>query len=127
MSRRATITAAGAPAAVGPYSHAVRSGELIFCSGQLPIDPASGQIAGAGAGAQTQRCLENLQAVAEAAGSELARALRLTVYTTALEQFAQINEAYAKFFAAEPPARVTVGVAALPLGALVEIDAILPA
>lgn len=124
MSERETIAAGGAPAAVGPYSHATRLGNLLFCSGQLPLDPATGRPVEGGLAAQTSRCLENLQAVCRAAGTDLARALRLTLYTTALSRFAELNEAYAAFFAAEPPARVTVGVAALPLGAAVEIEAI---
>lgn len=127
MTPRETLSAADAPAAVGPYSHAVRAQGLIFCSGQLPIDPESGEITGGDAAAQARRCLLNLQAVCRAAGSDLARALRLTVYTTALEQFDAINDAYAEFFPAEPPARVALGVAALPRGALVEIDAIVSA
>lgn len=122
---RQTIDAPGAPAAVGPYSHAVRSGELLFCSGQIPLDPDSGELVGASAPEQARRCLENLQAVCAAAGTSLARALRLTVYMTDLAQFAPVNEVYADFFAGgEPPARVAIGVAALPRGAQVEIDAV---
>lgn len=121
---REIITAAGAPRAIGPYSHALRAGELLFCSGQIPLDPASGELAGEGPAAQAERCLENLQAVCEAAGTALARALRVTVYMTDLSAFAEVNAAYERFFAAEPPARVAVGVAALPRGAQVEIDAI---
>jgi 2-iminobutanoate/2-iminopropanoate deaminase len=122
---RIAIDAPGAPQAVGPYSHAVRSGELLFCSGQIPLDPASGELVGAGAPEQAQRCLENLQAVCAAAGTTLDRALRLTVYMTDLGEFAAVNEVYGGFFAGrEPPARVAIGVAALPKGAQVEIDAI---
>jgi 2-iminobutanoate/2-iminopropanoate deaminase len=103
----------------------VRSGELLFCSGQIPLDPASGELVGAGAPEQAQRCLENLQAVCAAAGTTLDRALRLTVYMTDLGEFAAVNEVYGGFFAGrEPPARVAIGVAALPKGAQVEIDAI---
>jgi 2-iminobutanoate/2-iminopropanoate deaminase len=125
---RSTVTTASAPAAVGPYSQAViggaGAGALLFCSGQIPLDPASGRLVGDDIGEQTRRCLQSLQAVCEAAGADLADALRLTVYTTDLDSFAQINEVYAAFFDAEPPARATVGVAALPMGAKVEIDAI---
>jgi 2-iminobutanoate/2-iminopropanoate deaminase len=125
MSARQIVDAPGAPSAVGPYSHAVRAGELLFCSGQIPLDPQTGEIAGATAAEQAGRCLENLQAVCRAAGASLREAVRLTVYTTDLGQFEAVNEVYASFFkGAEPPARVTVGVAALPKGALVEIDAI---
>jgi len=124
-NERATIDAAGAPAAVGPYSHAVRTGELLFCSGQIPLDPESGELVGVGAAEQARRCLENLEAVCAAAGTSLRRALRLTVYMTDLGEFAAVNEVYGAFFAGgEPPARVAIGVAALPKGAQVEIDAI---
>jgi 2-iminobutanoate/2-iminopropanoate deaminase len=120
---REIVTAPEAPPAIGPYSHAVRAAGLLFCSGQIPLDPSSGELVGETAGEQARRCLENLQAVCRAAGTELARALRMTVYMTDLAAFAEVNEVYASFFASEPPARVTVGVAALPKGAYVEIDA----
>jgi len=102
----------------------VQAGGLLFCSGQIPIDPETGRLAGESAAEQARRCLENLQVVCVAAGTTLDRALRLTVYTTDLSQFATVNEVYGSFFEADPPARVTVEVAGLPLGALVEIDAI---
>ena len=121
---RRTVDAQEAPEAVGPYSHAVESGGLLFCSGQLPLDSGSGELTGDSPADQTRRCLENLQAVCDAAGTSLERAVRLTIYTTELGEFASINDAYAEFFDAEPPARAAVGVAALPKGALVEIDAI---
>lgn len=122
--QRQVIVAADAPAAIGPYSHAVRAGELLFCSGQIPLDPHLGELVGETAGEQARRCLQNLQAVCEAAGTTLAQAVRLTIYMTDLGAFAEVNEVYGSFFAADPPARVTVGVAQLPKGALVEIDAI---
>jgi 2-iminobutanoate/2-iminopropanoate deaminase len=121
---RETIDASAAPPAIGPYSHAVRASELLFCSGQIPLDPRSGEIVGASAGEQARRCLENLRAVCEAAGTTLARAVRVTIYMTDLTAFAEVNEVYGSFFAEDPPARVTVGVARLPRGAYVEIDAI---
>jgi 2-iminobutanoate/2-iminopropanoate deaminase len=121
---REVVTALGAPAAVGPYSHAVRSHGLLFCSGQLPLDPDSGELVGDSPGEQARRCLENLSVVCAAAGTELAEAVRVTVYLTDLEAFAELNDAYETFFAGDPPARVTVGVAALPRGAQVEIDAV---
>jgi len=124
---RETITAPGAPAAIGPYSHAVRvdaAAGLLFCSGQIPLDPAGGELVGATAAEQARRCLENLRAVCEAAGTTLARAVRVTVYMTDLGRFGEVNEVYAAFFDEDPPARVTVGVAALPRGAAVEIDAV---
>ncbi len=131
-SPRQTVTAAGAPAAVGPYSHAVlvdlrSAGELLFCSGQIPLDPVTGDLVGDSAGEQARRCLENLQAVCEAAGTSLQQAVRLTVYMTDLAAFSEVNEVYGAFFTAEAPARVTVGVAQLPRGAMVEIDAIVVA
>ncbi len=123
-SARQTIEAQDAPSAVGPYSHAVAAGGLLFCSGQIPLDPASGELVGETPAEQARRCLENLRAVCAAAGTTLERAVRLTIYTTRLEDFAEINDAYATFFADAPPARAAVGVAALPKGALVEIDAV---
>lgn len=121
---RESVSAPGAPAAIGPYCHAVRAGELLFCSGQIPLDPVSGEVVGATAAEQARRCLENLQAVCVAAGTTLAQAVRVTVYMTDLERFGEVNEVYGELFPADPPARVTVGVAALPRGALVEIDAV---
>lgn len=121
---RETVDAPGAPAAIGPYSHAVKAGGLLFCSGQVPLDPKSGELVGDSPADQARQCLVNLQAVCDAAGTALARAVRLTVYTTKLEDFAAINDVYAGFFTSEPPARAAVGVGALPKGALVEIDAI---
>jgi 2-iminobutanoate/2-iminopropanoate deaminase len=123
-SERRTVDAPDAPAAIGPYNHAVAAGGLLFCSGQVPLDPESGEIAGATPAQQATRCLRNLQAVCESGGTSLDRAVRLTIYTTRLEEFAEINEAYAAFFESDPPARAAVGVAALPKGALVEIDAV---
>ncbi|HEV3046791.1 MAG TPA: Rid family detoxifying hydrolase [Solirubrobacteraceae bacterium] len=120
---REIVTAAGAPPAIGPYSHAVKAAGLLFCSGQIPLDPDSGELVGASAAEQARRCLESLQAVCAAAGTALERAVRITIYMTDLAEFASVNEVYASFFAAEPPARVTVGVAQLPRGAYVEIDA----
>ena len=121
---RKTVNADQAPAAVGPYSHAVAVNGLLFCSGQIPLDPASGEIVGDTPAEQARRCLENLQLVCEAAGTRLDRAVRCTVYMIDLAAFAAVNEVYAEFFPSEPPARAAVGVSALPKGAQVEIDAI---
>jgi 2-iminobutanoate/2-iminopropanoate deaminase len=121
---RDPVTALGAPAAVGPYSHAVRSGGLLFCSGQMPLDPGTGKLVEGSIGDQTRRCLENLQVVCAAAGASLGDAVRLGVYVTDMGTFPEVNEAYATFFGDGPPARSTIGVASLPLGAAVEIDAI---
>lgn len=124
MHHREAITALGAPAAIGPYTHAVRAGGLLFCSGQIPLDPTTGELVEGGPGEQARRCLENLQAVCAAAGASLADAVRVTVYLTDMGAFAEVNEVYGTFFAADPPARVAVGVAALPKGAQVELDAV---
>jgi 2-iminobutanoate/2-iminopropanoate deaminase len=99
----------------------------LFCSGQIPLDPVTGELVGATAGEQARRCLENLQAVCRAAGSSLQRAVRVTIYMTDLGAFAEVNDVYGSFFKAEPPARVTIGVAALPKGAQVEIEAVVTA
>ena len=122
---REPVTAIGAPAAIGPYSHAVRAGALLFCSGQLPLDPETGKLVGKTPAEQATRCLENLQAVCAAAGAGLADAVRCTVYMTDLSAFAEVNDAYGAFFASDPPARVALGVVALPKGAQVEIDAVI--
>jgi 2-iminobutanoate/2-iminopropanoate deaminase len=121
---REIVHADAAPAALGPYSHAVRSGGLLFCSGQIPLDPATGELVGGSVAAQARRCLDNLAAVCEAAGTTLARAARITIYMTDLGGFGEVNEVCAEVFVSDPPARATVGVAALPRGAAVEIDAI---
>lgn len=121
---RETVNAAGAPAAVGPYSHAVKSNGLLFCSGQIPLDPDSGELVGQTAGDQARRCLENLAAVCSSADAQLSDAVRCTVWLTEMGDFVEVNEVYESFFSAEPPARVAIAVAALPKGARVEIDAI---
>jgi 2-iminobutanoate/2-iminopropanoate deaminase len=121
---RETIEAPRAPAAVGPYSHAVRSGSLLFCSGQIPLDPETGELVGDTPAEQARRCLQNLAAVCEAAGATLGQAVRITIYMTDIGAFGGVNEVYASFFEADPPARAAVGVAALPKGAFVEMDAI---
>jgi 2-iminobutanoate/2-iminopropanoate deaminase len=123
-AHRRPVTALGAPGAVGPYSHGVISGGLLHCSGQLPLDPETNELVTGTIGDRTRRCLDNLGAVCAAAGTQLADAVRLTVFVTDMSSFAQVNEAYATYFPSDPPARVTIGVAALPLGADVEIDAV---
>ena len=122
---RETVTAVGAPEAAGPYSHAVRSGGLIFLSGQTPIDPESGQLVEGSPAEQAARCLDNLAVVAAAAGATLADAVRIGVYVTDMSAFGEMNQAYERYFEGDPPARTTIGVAALPLGAQVEMDAVL--
>ena len=121
---REAVNVEGAPEAIGPYSHAVRAGGLLFCSGQVPLDPDSGELVGDSPAEQATRCLQNLKAVCEGAGTSLDNAVRLTIYTTDLAAFPEINEAYGEFFDSDPPARAAVGVSALPKGAMVEIDAV---
>jgi 2-iminobutanoate/2-iminopropanoate deaminase len=113
-----------APAAIGPYSQALRTGEWIFISGQIPLDPVSGQIVQGDVTAQSERVMKNLDALLAAAGSSFADVVKTTVYLVDLAHFAAVNEVYARWFEPPYPARATVQVAALPRGALVEIDAI---
>jgi 2-iminobutanoate/2-iminopropanoate deaminase len=104
---------------------AIRSGQpLLFCSGQIPLDPASGELVGATPGEQARQCLTNLEAVCAAAGTSLANAVRMTIFMLDMGAFAEVNEVYGSFFASDPPARAAIGVAALPKGAQVEIDAV---
>jgi 2-iminobutanoate/2-iminopropanoate deaminase len=122
-----SIVSPDAPKAIGPYSQAVETapGRLIFCSGQIPLDPATGEVVGAGdVRAQTERVLRNLAAVLAAGGASLADVVKTTIYLTDLQEFAAVNEVYARFFTATVPARATVGVAGLPRGVQVEIDAV---
>jgi 2-iminobutanoate/2-iminopropanoate deaminase len=122
---REPVTASGAPKAAGPYSSAMKAAGLIFLSGQTPVDPATGELLEGSIGDQTRRCLDNLAVVAAAAGASLEDAVRMTIYVTDISVFKDVNEAYGTYFPSDPPARTTIGVAALPLGAEVEIDAIL--
>ncbi len=118
------IATTEAPQAIGPYSQAVSAAPWLFCSGQIGLDPATGALAAGGIEAETQRVLENLRAVLAAAGATLDSVVRTTIYLVDLADFARVNEIYARYFRAPFPARATVGVAALPRGARVEIDAI---
>lgn len=114
-----------APRAIGPYSQAIAHGGLVFCSGQIALDPHTGEMVGAAdVRVQARRVLDNLKAVVEAAGSSLDRVLRCTIYLTDLGDFGAVNEIYGSYFAGAPPARATVQVAGLPKGGMVEIDAI---
>ena len=122
---RETVNAPDAPAAVGPYVHAVRVGGLLFCSGQIPLDPRTNELVGPSAADQAGRCLENLAAVCHAAGASLGDAVKMTIYLTDMSAFTTVNEVYASFFESNPPARVAVGVSALPKGAQVEMDAVI--
>jgi 2-iminobutanoate/2-iminopropanoate deaminase len=122
--QRTVISAQDAPAAIGPYSQAVRAGDLIFLSGQLPVDPASGQIVDGDIGAMTRQIFANISAVLAAAGSSLANVVKVTVFLADMGDFATMNAAYAEFFSADPPARSTVQVARLPKDARIEIEVI---
>lgn len=118
------ISTANAPAAIGPYSQAVRTGNLIFVSGQIPLDPATGQLVRGDISTQTEQVLENVAAILEAAGSSLAKVVKATVYLRDLGEFGKMNEVYGRFFGEKPPARATVQVARLPRDAAVEIDVV---
>jgi 2-iminobutanoate/2-iminopropanoate deaminase len=121
---RVIVSTEEAPAAVGPYSQAVRHGSLVYTAGQVALDPTTGQIVGQTIEEQTDRTLRNLAAVLAAAGSGMDRVLKVTVFMTDLGKFAAMNEVYARHFPSDPPARSAVQVAALPLGAQVEIEAV---
>ncbi len=121
---RRVVSTDRAPAAIGPYSQATVYKDLVFCSGQIPLDPATGQLVQGSVADEVRQVMRNLDAVLRAAGSSLDRVLRTTIYLTDLGDFATVNEVYAGFFGGEPPARSTVQVAALPRGARVEIDVI---
>jgi 2-iminobutanoate/2-iminopropanoate deaminase len=125
MSRE-TISTTAAPQAIGPYSQAIvaSGGRTIYCSGQIPIDPASGELVTGDIKAQTDRVMRNLSAVLEAAGASLARVVKTTIYLADLRDFAAVNEVYGSYFSAVPPARSTVQVAGLPKAARVEIDVV---
>ena len=124
MARR-VIQSQSAPAAIGPYSQAVAAGGAVYLSGQVGLDPASGQLVAGGFEAEARRAFENLRAVAEAAGSSLAAAVRVTVYLTDFNQFTVANRVMQEYFSEPFPARVTIGVASLPRGAAIEVDCIL--
>jgi 2-iminobutanoate/2-iminopropanoate deaminase len=124
IMQRQRVTTTGAPAAIGPYSQAIVSDGLVFASGQVALEPENGQLVAGDVQVQTRRALHNLAAVLEAAGTSLAQVVKTTVFLTTMENFTPMNEVYAEFFPADPPARSTVAVAELPKGALVEIEAI---
>jgi len=120
------IATSGAPAAIGPYSKAVQagSGTLLFISGQLPADPETGTLVQGDIGDMTRRCLENIKSILEASGASMANVVKTTVFLTSMEDFAEMNRVYSGYFPAEPPARSTIAVAALPKGASIEIEAV---
>ena len=119
-----TIHSDQAPAAIGPYSQAVKAGNLLFCSGQIPLDPKTMQLVGADAAAQTEQVMQNLAAVLAAGGLGFANVVRTTIFLTTMNDFAAVTEVYGRHFAKHKPARATVAVKELPKGALVEIDCI---
>jgi 2-iminobutanoate/2-iminopropanoate deaminase len=118
------ITTSDAPAAIGPYSQAIRGGGLVFCSGQVALDPKTGTLTGSDVRAQTERVMKNLEAVLKAAGTDFTKVMRTTVYLKTMNDFAAMNEIYSSFFPAPAPARSTVEVSRLPKDALVEIDVV---
>lgn len=118
------ISTSGAPEAIGPYSQAVAANGLVFCSGQVPFEPSSMELVSGAIAEETTRCMQNLQAVLQEAGTDLNNIVKTTIYVTNMDDFAEVNEAYGSFFPSDPPARATVGVAALPKGARVEIECI---
>jgi reactive intermediate/imine deaminase len=119
------ISTPAAPQAIGTYSQAIRAGDTVYLSGQIPLDPQTMEIVGGGFEAQARRVFENLRAVATAAGGDLSRAVKLNIYLTDLGNFAELNRVMAEYFTAPYPARATLGVASLPRGAAVEVDAVL--
>jgi len=121
---RRVIRSEEAPAAIGPYSQAIESGGLIWVSGQIPLDPGTGEMVGGGIEEQAHRALTNLRAVVEAGGSGLDRALRVTVYLADMADFGAFNTVYAEYFPSDPPARVCFEASALPKGARLEVDAV---
>jgi 2-iminobutanoate/2-iminopropanoate deaminase len=123
---RRPVETEGAPAPIGPYSQAVVADGVLYCSGQVPLDPDTGELVEGGIAEQARRCLESLDAVCRAAGTQLSEAARIGIYLTDMARFAELNDVYASFFSEPFPVRTTVGVAALPKGALVEMDATVP-
>ena len=122
---RTRISTTSGPGAIGPYSQAIAAGDMVFVSGQIPIDPATGEVIQGGIEEQTDRVMRNLAAIIEAAGSSLARVVKTTVYLADMNEFQAMNGVYGRYFSGdEPPARATVQVARLPKGVAVEIDAI---
>ena len=121
---RQRIQTENAPAAIGPYSQAIKAGGFVFVSGQIPIDPQTGEFVSGGIAEQTERVFQNLKAVLEAAGSGLDQVVKTTVFLADMKEFPAMNEGYAKFFTGPPPARATVAAAGLPRDARVEIEAV---
>lgn len=121
---RSIISTNAAPAAIGPYSQAVATRELVFASGQIPIEPQSGKLVEGDIAAETKQCMNNLSAVLQASGSDISRSLKITIFLTDMALFPAVNKIYASYFEQAPPARACVAVSALPMGARIEIEAI---
>lgn len=121
---RQAVSTDAAPAAIGPYSQAVRAGQLLFLSGQIPLEPATGTLVTGDVATQTHRVMQNIQAVLQAAGATFDHVVRTTIFLADLADFAIVNEVYGSYFGTPPPARSTVQVAGIPKGARVEIDVI---
>ena len=124
MAQKRVVATDGAPKAIGPYSQAIVHGDTVYCSGQIPLDPATGQLVEGGIAEQTARVLENLKAVLDAAGSSLDRVLKTTVFLKDMAEFAPMNEVYGRYFHVNPPARATVEAARLPRDVRVEIECV---
>jgi 2-iminobutanoate/2-iminopropanoate deaminase len=124
MPKKQVIKPAKSPPAVGPYNHAIRIGDLLFCAGQIPIDPATGNLISGDAKAQTERVLENVKAILSDQNLTFANVVKTTVFLTNLADFAAMNEVYSKYFTVDYPARSTIQVAALPKAANVEIEVV---
>ncbi len=120
---RSVVNTSDAPQAIGPYSQAIRSGDLIFCSGQVPLEPGGDLVSGT-IEEETERCLRNIEAVLAAAGTSFSGVVKTTIFLTSMDDFVAVNEVYGRYIETDPPARSTVAVAALPKGARVEIECI---
>ena len=121
---REPVQTENAPAAIGPYSQAIKAGGFVFVSGQIPLDPKTGELVAGGIGEQTERVFKNLAAVLEASGSSLDQVVKTTVFLADMKEFAVMNDVYARFFSSAPPARATVAAAGLPRDVRVEIEAV---
>jgi 2-iminobutanoate/2-iminopropanoate deaminase len=124
MLKKSTIQTDQAPKAIGPYSQAIRAGDFVFCSGQIPLDPKSGEMVPGGIAAQTRQVMNNLEAVLKAAGCDFSTVVKTTIFLADLKDFSAVNEAYGEYFKGDPPARATIQVAGLPRGSLLEIEAV---
>jgi len=123
-SKKTRVFTRDAPTPVGPYSQAIVAGDFLFVAGQVPVNPQTGDFVTDSITVQTQQCMENIKAILNAAGASLANIVRTTIYLTNMQDFGEVNETYGNYFDLDPPARTTIGVAALPKGVAIEIDVI---